>query len=115
MIRAFPGLLQKGKYRLGIRIDGGAMEMLTKFSLSLSPAGVDTFHYCAPWYLSGDANSDWNVNVGDVVFLLNYLFKNGPDPDPFGAGDANCDGIIDVGDIVCLINYLFKGGPSPCE
>lgn len=66
-----------------------------------------------PSFLHGDANGDWIIDVADVVFLVNYLYKNGPAPDPLEAGDANCDGIVDVGDVVFLINYLFKGGPTP--
>lgn len=62
---------------------------------------------------SGDANGDGTVNVGDAVFLINYIFKGGAAPDPLSAGDANCDGISNVGDAVYLINYVFKGGPAP--
>lgn len=61
----------------------------------------------------GDANSDEVVDVGDVVYLINYLFKSGPAPSPTQAADTNCDGNVDVGDVVYLINYLFKGGPAP--
>jgi len=61
----------------------------------------------------GDANGDGILDVGDVVYLINYLFKSGPAPIPLDAGDANCDGIVDIGDVVYLINYLFKGGPPP--
>ncbi|MCK4224736.1 MAG: dockerin type I repeat-containing protein [candidate division Zixibacteria bacterium] len=64
-------------------------------------------------YLCGDVNADAVIDIGDVVYVVNYLYKNGPDPDPLEAGDANCDGIIDLGDVVYLINYLFKGGPEP--
>lgn len=67
-----------------------------------------------PSYICGDANSDEGVNVGDAVYLINYVFKGGPAPDPLEAGDANCDGGVNVGDAVYLINYVFKGGPAPC-
>jgi hypothetical protein len=114
MIRVFPEPLEKGDYSLGIRIDGGAMDMLTSFYRCPDPTGVDTFHYQAPWYLSGDVNGDWNVNVGDVVHLINFMFKYGPDPVPvLQAGDVTCNGIVDIGDVVYLINYLFKSGPPP--
>ncbi len=66
-------------------------------------------------YLTGDPNHDGMIDIGDVVYLINYLFKGGPIPDPLEAGDANSDGIVDLGDVVYLINYLFKGGPPPCE
>lgn len=63
--------------------------------------------------LWGDANRDGNVSVSDVVYLINYLFKGGPAPNPLNIADANCDGDISVSDAVYLINYLFKGGPPP--
>jgi hypothetical protein len=65
--------------------------------------------------IRGDANGDCKVGVSDAVYLINYLFKSGPPPNPLLAGDANCDGKLTVADVVFLINYLFKGGPpSPC-
>ena len=62
----------------------------------------------------GDVNKDGNVNSGDVVYLINYLFVGGPEPQPWKSGDVNCDGSISSADIVYLINYLFIGGPPPC-
>jgi len=104
-----------GTYDLGIRIDGGAPAMLTMpgGAPCPGPGEIDTFNYSAPWYKTGDVNGDWNVDVGDVVYLINYLYKGGVSPDPLGSGDATCDSFIDVGDVVYLINYLFKGGPAP--
>lgn len=63
--------------------------------------------------LHGDTNGDKVIDVGDVVYLINYLYKNGSAPNPLWTGDATCDGMVDVGDVVCLINYLFKSGPPP--
>ena len=65
------------------------------------------------WSLPGDANSDSLVNVGDIVFLLNFLYQRGPEPCVCEAADANADCVINVGDIIYLINYLFVGGPPP--
>ena len=61
----------------------------------------------------GDANADGVIDLGDIVYLLNYLFKGDVPPRPIESGDINCDGVIDLGDIVHLLNYLFKGGPAP--
>ncbi len=66
-------------------------------------------------FVCGDCNKDSIIDVADVIHLLNYLYKNGPAPDPPESGDCNCDEIIDLGDAIHLINYLFKQGPSPCE
>jgi len=62
----------------------------------------------------GDVNGDGVVDLGDVLHLINYLYKGGPAPDPLEAGDVNCDGVVDLGDVLYLINYLYKGGPPPC-
>lgn len=65
-------------------------------------------------FLCGDANSDQNVNVGDAVYLIAYVFTGGAAPEPLEAGDANCDGQVNVGDAVYLIAYVFSGGAEPC-
>ena len=62
----------------------------------------------------GDVNQDGTIDIGDVVYLINYVFYSGPLPVPPEAGDVNCDKTIDIGDIVYLINYVFYGGPKPC-
>lgn len=67
-----------------------------------------------PSYLPGDANADGNVDIGDAVYLINYVFKGGPEPIPvMCVGDVNDDSAVNVGDAVYMINYVFKGGPAP--
>jgi len=66
-------------------------------------------------YIPGDANGDRTVDVGDVVYLVTYLYRDGLPPAPMEAGDNNCDGIVNVGDVVYLVNYLYRGGPPPCQ
>ncbi|MGB2770080.1 MAG: NosD domain-containing protein [Candidatus Zixiibacteriota bacterium] len=71
-------------------------------------------------YVLGDANSDGSVTpkgaitIGDLVFVVNYLFRWGIEPCPCHAADTNCDGEVNVADIVCLVNYLYRGGDLPC-
>jgi hypothetical protein len=64
-------------------------------------------------YLPGDVTGDGLIDLGDVVLLINYLYKSGIGPDPLEAGDVNCDATVDLGDVVYLVNYLFKNGPPP--
>jgi len=64
-------------------------------------------------YIRGDANGDGVIDIADVVYLINYLFIDGPAPDPLWVGDANCDDVVNIADVVYLINYLFTGGPPP--
>ena len=62
----------------------------------------------------GDVQGDFIINVGDVVYLVTYLYKGGPAPlCPTARGDVNNDGVINVGDVVYMVTYLYKGGPLP--
>jgi hypothetical protein len=63
--------------------------------------------------ICGNPNGDNDVNVGDVVFLINHIFRDGPAPVPWQLGDANVDGAVDVGDVVFLIAASFRYGPQP--
>jgi hypothetical protein len=67
----------------------------------------------SPSFLHGDANGDFVIDLGDVVSLINYLYRDADPPIPLEAGDVNCDGHVDLGDLVYLINYLYKGGDAP--
>jgi hypothetical protein len=65
-------------------------------------------------YIIGDANSNYRIEAADIVYIINYLFVQGPAPCPYRSGDTNGDGIINSSDIVCLINYQFCGSTFPC-
>ncbi len=64
-------------------------------------------------YVIGDANRDRAINIADAVYLITYIFRSGPPPDPASTGDADCSGACNIGDAVYLINYIFRGGPEP--
>lgn len=61
----------------------------------------------------GDANADGNVNIGDAVYVINYIFAGGAPPPILNWADANGDCSVNIGDAVYLINYIFSGGPAP--
>ena len=69
----------------------------------------------ATFVLHGDANGNGVIELGDIVYLIAYLYKGGPAPQPMEAGDCNCSGYVDLGDVVYLIAYLYKNGPPPCD
>lgn len=64
--------------------------------------------------IRGDANGDGIISAGDVVYLINYLYRGGSAPDPLEAGDLTCDGIVNSADVIYLVNYLYRGGDPPC-
>jgi hypothetical protein len=65
-------------------------------------------------FMCGDCNGDGEVELSDVVYLIRYLYRDGPAPIPYQSGNINGDSIINLGDLVYLINYLYKSGPPPC-
>jgi hypothetical protein len=76
--------------------------------------GINVLPYnIPPSGTEGDANGDGVVDIGDVVFLLNYLFSWGPPPNPPSAGDVNGDCFVGISDIIWLINYIYFHGPGP--
>jgi len=95
-------------------IDSLIIEWPNGASQTLSNIAINQFMEVTD-FMCGDTNGDKQVNVGDAVFLINYVFKGGAGPDPECAGDANGDGNTNVGDAVYLISHVFKGGPGPVE
>ncbi|KPK99750.1 MAG: hypothetical protein AMJ91_06485 [candidate division Zixibacteria bacterium SM23_73_3] len=61
----------------------------------------------------GDVSGDGLINIEDILFIVNYLYKDGPAPYYLMVGDCNCDEVVDLGDVLYLISYLYKGGQLP--
>jgi len=69
-----------------------------------------------PIELTGDVNLTSTLTSADIIFLVNFVFKSGPDPMPCqAAGDVNCSGTVTSADIIYLVNHVFKSGPLPCD
>ena len=70
---------------------------------------------CIVWS-TGDVNLDLDITSSDIITIVNYVFKSGPEPLPCpAAGDANCSGDVTSSDIISVVNFVFKGGSSPCD
>ncbi len=64
-------------------------------------------------FVCGDATGDDLVNLLDITYLINFLYKDGPDPANMDAADVNNDGAVNLLDITYMINFLYKDGPDP--
>ncbi len=64
-------------------------------------------------YLVGDPNNNKVINILDIVYLIDFLYKQGPPPNPLASGDPNATTTINILDIVYLIDFLYKEGPTP--
>ena len=65
------------------------------------------------WGVPGDASGDSVINLGDIVYLIEYLYRYGPPPCIPETGDVTGDCVINIGDVVYLIEYLYRYGPAP--
>jgi hypothetical protein len=82
--------------------------------LQAKVAAARTWMTSQPFILCADVNNSGVVDAGDIVYLIEYLYRNGPEPvGPKARGDVNHGGVIEAGDIVLLISYLYRSGPPP--
>jgi hypothetical protein len=63
--------------------------------------------------LGGDANHDGKRTLLDVLYILNKLYREGPDFVCATEADANADGKYTMLDVLYIINALYRGGPKP--
>jgi len=76
----------------------------------LNSAGV----FCKIFPICGDVNQDGKINASDVVYLISYLYIQGPKPAwPVTRADVNGDSKVNASDVVSLISYLYIQGPAP--
>lgn len=63
----------------------------------------------------GEADGIPPINILDIVYILNYKYKEGPAPIPYAlcSGDPNKDCLVNILDPVYLLSYKYKGGPAP--
>ncbi len=63
--------------------------------------------------LCGDVETSGEATIVDVVYMVNWMFNNGPDLCPELMGDVNAVRGTSIADVVYLVNYLFNNGADP--
>ena len=65
-------------------------------------------------HISGDVNRDGFTNIRDLTYLVDYIFRGGPEPEISETSDVNGScGKANIGDLTYFVDYVFRGGPSP--
>lgn len=60
-----------------------------------------------------DFDPDDIIDIGDLTYLVAYMFHGGPAPRCDIEADVNRDHVIDIADLNYLVDYMFNGGPAP--
>ena len=110
VLDAFAGASESDNYKIPVNSGGQSSAIGLSESANW---GVEMGYVLAIRVTRGDVNADGIINVGDVVSLVNYLYRAGGEPCPVEAGDVTSDGTVNVGDVVYLVNYLYRGGDPP--
>ncbi len=53
------------------------------------------------------------IDIADLVYLVDYMFLDGPPPPCMDEADVDASGDIDISDLVYLVAYMFDFGPDP--
>ena len=100
-------------------VDGKWVYIRTRFQ---------AFHLIFEWYsafpvnvgkclnrgnVDGIIDAGVPINVADLTYLVNFLFKGGPPPARHEEGNVDGSSGINVADLTYLVDYLFLGGPAP--
>ncbi|MBN1421007.1 MAG: VCBS repeat-containing protein [Planctomycetes bacterium] len=67
---------------------------------------------CEVTFLRGNVNGQGNVDIGDAVKIIYFLFADEP-VSCERAADVNDDANLNIADPIALLNYLFASGPRP--
>ncbi len=57
--------------------------------------------------IHGDANSDGSVDLLDILYIIDFLYDDGPPPELMNSAEMNGDGTINLLDILILIQDLY--------
>ena len=57
-----------------------------------------------------DGDPDEYITIADITYLVNYMFKGGPEPPCLDEADIDGSGTINIIDLVSLVDYSFRHG-----
>lgn len=64
-------------------------------------------------FLCGDANGNGKVDLIDISYIINALYRGGPAPISWDAVDVDNSGKCNLRDVSYLITYLYRNGLDP--
>ena len=92
----------------------------TTFYWRIRPTGETEFGAMNAFNLvpSGPGCGDFDglagpINVLDLTYLVDYMFRGGAVPPDMNLADLTNDGNIGILDLTFMVDFIFRGGPPP--
>jgi C1A family cysteine protease/PKD repeat protein len=105
-----------------ITVDGYDVYLPTYYGSAVdysvaSVAGLVQYPTSCCFGIRGNVNGDPNqqVNVVDITYLVDYLFRDGPAPPCLQEGNVDGDlgETVNIADVTYLVDFLFRNGSPP--
>ncbi len=74
---------------------------------------IEVFGTSGPVEIPCDIDTSGVVDISDLVYLIDYMFRGGPPPPLMNSADVNASCQIDISDLVYVVDYMFLEGPIP--
>ncbi|MCH9031085.1 MAG: hypothetical protein IIB00_02355 [candidate division Zixibacteria bacterium] len=68
---------------------------------------------CGCCAIAGDSDGEGEVNIGDAIHIVKYVFTNGQTPVCLDEGDADGSNDINIGDATYIVKFVFQDGVAP--
>lgn len=108
------GSLEVGIYTVTMIENWSSGPVVTTATFHVEPSGS----CCIGITGNIDGSQDNLVDISDLMYLIYYMFHDGPEPECYDEADVYNDGSgpIDITDLLYLIDYMFNSGPAlpPC-
>lgn len=60
-----------------------------------------------------DGSPDNQIDISDLVFLVDFMYLNGPSPICPEEADVDGSGINDISDLTFMVDFVFRNGLPP--
>jgi hypothetical protein len=62
-----------------------------------------------------DGDGLGEINIADLIYMVTFMFQEGPPPPCMSEADVNGDGSDnpDIADLIHLVMFMFQDGPAP--
>jgi len=62
-----------------------------------------------------DGSGEYPPDISDLIYLVNFMFQDGPEPVLFWTANVDGKDGVDIQDLVHIVNWMFQGGsPLNC-